>query len=93
MIGVVALFSISCAAILFMLRFIFALEAEIELARECPKARFESLSRYRAEPTSRGNAPTLTLVHSNYLRPGGYESRAPQGAFVQRAEGSQLRRA
>ena len=67
---VVVVFGVICsAAVLFLLRFLFALESE---ARSTRKRHFEmvKLSVYRARPISQtdGSAPALMLIHSNVSR-------------------------
>ncbi len=84
--------SICIAAVLFLLRFLFALESEL---RSAPRAAcVEHISAYRVPfgGGPRGRAPALTLVHSNtgLARRGSPEF---QEALLPRKEKSQYKEA
>jgi hypothetical protein len=69
---VLAMFlSIGFAAVLFLLRFLFALDSEISSERKRSKTRVDHITAYRT-PSGilvYGTAPALTLAHSNSWRP------------------------
>jgi hypothetical protein len=69
---VVATFSVICtAAVLFLLRFLFALESETRTAQG-RKFEMIKIPVYRSQTAGRavGAAPVLMLVHSNTWRQG-----------------------
>jgi hypothetical protein len=69
---VVATFSVICtAAVLFLLRFLLALESETRSARKRPSEMIK-IPVYRSQTAGRavGTAPALMLVHSNMWRLG-----------------------
>jgi hypothetical protein len=86
--------SICIAAVLFLLRFLFAVESECRAARRVSTARLHSLSTYRI-PSGGGAyalAPALALVHSNTGQAfRGYP--VFQDALVAREEKSQYKQA
>ena len=92
---VMATFSVICAvAVLFLLRFLFALESE---TRTAPgrSPQMIKVSSFRAQSLSRavGSAPALTLVHSDTSRRGATLRSAFMGEAVPRARNSQYKRA
>ena len=65
-------FTICSVAVLFLLRFLFALESETRSARTRPAAAVVRVSANRFQPVSQryDSAPVLTVVHSNASRQG-----------------------
>ncbi len=59
------LISICIAAVLFLLRFLFALESEIRSTPERSAACVNHVCTYRIPFVDRAQGPALTLVHSN----------------------------
>ncbi len=57
-------FSICIAAVLFMLRFLLALDSEVRSLQTYPAARLERVSTGQAGARVRESAPAITLVHS-----------------------------
>jgi hypothetical protein len=69
-------------AVLFLLRFLFALEVERELARKHPAAKLHHIARLRSESRVRSSAPVLTMPQPGSLRQGRYANAASYGAFI-----------
>jgi hypothetical protein len=82
--------AISMAAVLLMLRFIFALESEIKTAKRHAAATVHSISAYRNPSVAgaRDSAPLLTLVDSNARRRPIY-APVSRSAYFQRSENSE----
>jgi hypothetical protein len=89
---ILAIFLSICAvAVLFLLRFLTALDSEIKSARTRPVARMERIStdRVRHGNRVRGSAPAITLVYSRSrlaVRP----RPVSPDVFVSRAGNSQV---
>jgi len=79
--------SICVVAILFLLRFLVALESEIRAARKRSTANVKSRSIYRIPSSAGANGSVLTLVHSD----AGLAVRGGAVSFNSRAKDSQLR--
>lgn len=86
--------SICVVAVLFLLRFLIALEAEMRAERRRSTARLDCISTYRFSPGAGAYAsePVLTLIHSNAELA---RSAPPafQNASLHRDRGSQLKEA
>jgi hypothetical protein len=91
MLALATFISICVVAILFLLRFLFAIESEIRSARKSSPSCVKRLSIYPI-PSSAGadgSVPALTLVHSD----GGLALRGGAVSFKSRANDSQLKEA
>lgn len=92
---VVATFSvISTAAVLFLFRFLFAIESETRSARK-RQSEMIKVPVYRSQTVGRavGSAPALMLVHSNTWRQGATLRPAFMSGPVQRESNSQYKKA
>jgi hypothetical protein len=93
--GVLATFLvIGMAAVLLMLRFIFALDSEIRVARRCPAASVHCISSHRSPSgvEASDSAPGLTSVDSN-SRLQAVCSTTLQNAFSRHKKHSEFKRA
>jgi hypothetical protein len=92
---VLAVFIPICTvAVLFLLRFLFALESEFKSARKPLAERVSRISTFRISSGAgaHGSAPVLTLVHSSSGLPL-RESLESRGSLFQREQKSQFKRA
>ena len=92
---VLAVFSSICTvAVLFLLRFLFALESEVKSTRKPLAERVNRISTFRILPGAgtHGSAPVLTLVHSSSGLFSS-ESLESNGSLFQREQESRFRKA
>lgn len=92
MLVLVTFLAIGMAAVLLMLRFIFALDAEIKAARRRPLATVRSISSHRSFSAAgaRDQTRVLTLAGSNAKRQS-VRNLASRGAYFQPEKQSESR--
>ncbi len=92
MMVLVTFISIGMAAVLFLLRFLFAIESDLRAARRTSARPERVFTVHSPSLASTYGAAGLTLIHFN-SEPAFRERPATQGSFLQQGKKSRIKRA